>query len=153
MIQKGFGACLEQRDEAFFSHRDIPACQMAPGQSLLRQQTGRKIFFQDCIAPLIGLPSDVSRSGQDVKTAYREVVEKLISVFEADLDGPEIRERALLLVTLCVGGIVLARGIGDTALAEDIRGVAYRHAQRAAGWLRSTEGKGRIRNRRAAAAS
>jgi TetR/AcrR family transcriptional repressor of nem operon len=84
--------------------------------------------------PLIGLPSEVSRSNGDVKGAYQEVVEKLIQIFEAELDGPRARERALVLVALCVGGMVLARGVDDAALADDMRGAAYCQALSTAGW-------------------
>jgi TetR/AcrR family transcriptional regulator, transcriptional repressor for nem operon len=84
--------------------------------------------------PLIGLPSEASRSNGDVKGAYREVVEKLLTIFEAELDGPDARERALALAALCVGGMVLARGVDGSVLADDIRGAAHRHALSVAGW-------------------
>jgi len=84
--------------------------------------------------PLIGLPSEASRSGAGVKATYQEVVEKLASVFDAELDGPGARERALILVALCVGGMVLARGVADPALAAVIREAAYRQALNTAGW-------------------
>jgi AcrR family transcriptional regulator len=84
--------------------------------------------------PLIGLPSEASRSNGDVKEAYREVVEKLLKIFEAELDKPDARESALVLVALCVGGMVLARGVDCPVLADDIRGAAYRQALRIAGW-------------------
>src|SRR6202040_3868846 len=42
--------------------------------------------------PLIGLPSDVSRNGEGVKAAYREVVETLLWIFETELGGPQARE-------------------------------------------------------------
>jgi TetR/AcrR family transcriptional repressor of nem operon len=84
--------------------------------------------------PLIGLPSEASRSAAEVKVAYQEVVEKLLSIFEAELDGPHAHERALVLVALCVGGMVLARSVGDVNMAGDLRSAAYRHAIHAAGW-------------------
>jgi TetR/AcrR family transcriptional regulator, transcriptional repressor for nem operon len=89
---------------------------------------------QERCCPLIGLPSEASRSNGDVKGAYREVVEKLLEIFEAELDGPHARERALVLVALCVGGMVLARGVDDAALADKIRGAAYCRALSTAGW-------------------
>jgi AcrR family transcriptional regulator len=84
--------------------------------------------------PLIGLPSEVPRSDGDVKKAYQEVLEKLLQIFEADLDGPHAREHALMLAALSVGGMVLARGVADAALADDIRVAAYRQALSIAGW-------------------
>jgi TetR/AcrR family transcriptional regulator, transcriptional repressor for nem operon len=92
--------------------------------------------FNDCerCCPLIALPSDVARSSDVVKAAYREVLEMLVGVFEAELDAPEARERALAAAALCVGGMVLARGVDDPALAEDLRRAARRHALGAVGW-------------------
>src|ERR1700730_8370773 len=75
--------------------------------------------------PLLGMASDVSRSGDAVKAAYREVAEMVVRVFEAHLSEPEARERALALVALCVGGMVLARGMDDPGLANDFRNGAY----------------------------
>ena len=87
--------------------------------------------------PLIGMASDVSRGGQAVKAAYREVVETLVEVFEQNLDEPEAHERALTLVALCVGGMVLARGVDDPVLADDFRRAAYRQVLSTAGWNRA----------------
>jgi TetR/AcrR family transcriptional repressor of nem operon len=86
--------------------------------------------FNDCerCCPLIGLPSDIARSSDQVKAAYREVVEMLVQVFAAETGEPEDRERALAAVALCVGGMVLARGVDDPVLAGDLRSAARRHA-------------------------
>lgn len=84
--------------------------------------------------PLIGLPSEASRGDHAVKAAYREVVEKLLSIFETELDGPYRRDRALALVALCVGGMVLARGVGRESIADEIRRAAYKQAISTAGW-------------------
>jgi AcrR family transcriptional regulator len=79
---------------------------------------------------LIGLPSEASRGNGDVKEAYREVVEKLLQIFQAERDRPKARERALVLIALCVGGMVLARGVDGPVLADDIRAAAHRQALR-----------------------
>jgi TetR/AcrR family transcriptional regulator, transcriptional repressor for nem operon len=67
----------------------------------------------DGCCPLFGKASDVQRRGELVKTAYQEVVEWLVNVFEDHLNGPRARERALALVALCVGGMVLARNVAS----------------------------------------
>jgi AcrR family transcriptional regulator len=91
--------------------------------------------FNDCerCCPLIGVPSDVSRSSDVVKAAYREVLEMLVGVFETELDAPQARERALAAAALCVGGMVLARGVDDAALGDDLRAAAHRQALRLLG--------------------
>lgn len=83
-----------------------------------------------------------------MKAAYQEVLEKLLSIFEAELGGPQAREQALVLVALCVGGTVLARGLDDPALADDIRGAAYQHALRTAGWAGAASSPEVLRQRR-----
>ena len=84
---------------------------------------------RESCCPLIGLPSDVSRGSDAVKAAYQDVLEKLLGLLQADLAGPDARERALSLVALCVGGMVVARSVEDPALAHDLRRAAYRRAQ------------------------
>src|SRR4030095_8185713 len=88
---------------------------------------------EDC-CPLLGTASDVERSGEAVKAAYQEVVEQLVKVFEDHLNGPRPRERALALVALCVGGMVLARNVGDPGLSDDFRRSAHAEVLRTAGW-------------------
>ena len=69
-----------------------------------------------------------------MKGAYREVVEKLVEIFQSDVDEPEKQERALAMVALCVGGVIVARCIDDPVLADGLRRAAHRHALRTGGW-------------------
>ena len=89
---------------------------------------------RDGCCPLLGTASDVQRRGEVVKAAYQEVVEQLVTVFEDHLNGPRARERALALVALCVGGMVLARNVCDPDLADDFRRTAHAEVRRSAGW-------------------
>jgi TetR/AcrR family transcriptional repressor of nem operon len=84
--------------------------------------------------PLLGTAAEVERSGEAVQAAYQEVVEQLVKVFEDHLDEPKARERALALVALCVGGMVLARNVGDPDLADDFRRSAHAEVLRTTGW-------------------
>src|SRR5262245_30680823 len=84
--------------------------------------------------PLLGTASDVQRHGELVKAAYQEVAEQLVKVFEDHLNGAQARERALALVALCVGGMVLARNVCDPDLADDFRRTAHAEVLRTAGW-------------------
>jgi AcrR family transcriptional regulator len=89
---------------------------------------------RDGCCPLIGMTSDVQRGGEAVKTAYQEVVQQLVKVFEDHLNEPQAREGALALVALCVGGMVLARNVRDPALADDFRRAAHAKVLTTAGW-------------------
>jgi TetR/AcrR family transcriptional regulator, transcriptional repressor for nem operon len=87
--------------------------------------------FDDCesCCPMISLPSDVSRADAPVKAAYQEVLEKLLGILMADLEGAGARDRALAVVALCVGGMAAARSVEDPGLAQDVRRAAYQQAQ------------------------
>ena len=64
-----------------------------------------------------------------MKAAYQDVLEKLLGLLQADLAGPQARERALSVAALCVGGLVAARSVADPGLAQELRQAAYRQAQ------------------------
>ena len=97
---------------------------------------------RETCCPLIALPSDVMRGSDMVKGAYREVLEKLIDIFQDDLDEPQRRERALALAVLCIGGVVAAKCVDDPALADDLRRAAHRQALRTGGWTADTSRRG-----------
>jgi TetR/AcrR family transcriptional repressor of nem operon len=98
--------------------------------------------------PLIGMACDVQRGGDSVKAAYQEVVESLAKVFEDHLDVPQRRERALALVALCVGGMVVARSVRDRDLAEGFRRAAHAEVLRSAGWIEANSSGRQIRRSR-----
>jgi AcrR family transcriptional regulator len=91
---------------------------------------------RDGSCPMIGLPSDAARAGEGVKAAYREVLQMMAGAFEANLRSEErsARQRALALVALCVGGMVLSRAIDDPILADDLRDAARSQALTLGGW-------------------
>ena len=89
--------------------------------------------------PMIALPSDVSRSNPEVRAAYQSLLTAMVGLFETSLahrsEGapqPEgdARRAALVLAALCVGGMVLARTLPDSELAEEVRKAAHHEAQR-----------------------
>jgi TetR/AcrR family transcriptional regulator, transcriptional repressor for nem operon len=105
------------------------------GQRVVDAYFSRDHFTdRESCCPLIALPSDVARGGDAVKAAYREVLEKLVDIFQLDLNEPRSRESALALVVLCIGGGVAARSVDDPALAHDLRNAACRYALRIGGW-------------------
>lgn len=96
--------------------------------------------------PVIGLATDVARGGAAAKRAYHQVMMMMANIFAANvgaspLSGPdrnrdpaEDAERALAVVALCVGGMVLARAVDDNASAEAVRIAARKYASALAGW-------------------
>jgi len=83
---------------------------------------------------LMALPSDVARSGEPVKRAYRQVLEYMVGNLERGLSGPDRRPQALALAALCIGGMAVARGVDDAKLANEIREAAKGTAFSVAGW-------------------
>lgn len=73
--------------------------------------------------PMIALPSDIARSNPQVQTSYHELLEAMVGLFETGVDGSiaEKRQQALSLAALCVGGMVIAKSLPDSALAEEVR--------------------------------
>lgn len=94
--------------------------------------------FRDVEAscPMIALPSDVARGNGAVKDAFRQVMDMMAGAFEANLDpaGGDRRERALALVAMAVGGMVLARSVGNRKLAAEIREATRRQIYAAGNW-------------------
>jgi AcrR family transcriptional regulator len=91
---------------------------------------------REASCPMIALPSDVARGNGAVKKAFRQVLEMMVGVFAANLKPAErsSRERALALVALAVGGMVLARAIDDKTLSAEIRASALAEAFETTGW-------------------
>lgn len=85
--------------------------------------------------PLIGLATDVSRSGDLVKAAYRDVLEAMVFTFQSNMKGRKAREQALVFAAICVGGMVLARAVDDRDLGDDLRQAANRHILNMSGWV------------------
>jgi TetR/AcrR family transcriptional regulator, transcriptional repressor for nem operon len=87
--------------------------------------------------PMIGLPSDISRSDKSVREAFESALRLMVEIFERDMQqrlGGGAHERALASAALCVGGMVLARSIEDRALADELRGAALTTALSLGKW-------------------
>jgi len=99
----------------------------------------------DGSCPVVGLATDVARSSGPVKRAYRQVMEMMAGIFSSNLgpnavasaDGGAVRDderqRALAVVALCVGGMVLARAADDEPAADELRAASRRYALALAG--------------------
>lgn len=82
--------------------------------------------------PMIALPSDVARASPEVQSSYQELLEAMVWLFETSLDQEksksDTRQKALTLAAVCVGGMVLARTLPKSGLAEDVRAAAHKSA-------------------------
>lgn len=84
----------------------------------------------DVHCPLVALPSDVARAGLAPRAAYTTVIENMAEIFRAALpkSDPAGDENALRAVSLCVGGMVLARTTDAPRLRKRLRRAARSQA-------------------------
>ncbi|AKJ27313.1 TetR/AcrR family transcriptional regulator [Caldimonas brevitalea] len=75
--------------------------------------------------PLYALSTDVSRAGPEPQQAYTELIRGMTHVYRCALQGSRNADRrAKALVSLCVGGMVLARTTDDPHLRKSLRASA-----------------------------
>jgi TetR/AcrR family transcriptional regulator, transcriptional repressor for nem operon len=84
----------------------------------------------DLHCPLIALPSDVARSGLVPRAAYTDIVRNMLRVFQAALAplGAAAADKARVVLSLCVGSMVIARTTTDPELRTSVRSAVRRHA-------------------------
>jgi TetR/AcrR family transcriptional regulator, transcriptional repressor for nem operon len=80
--------------------------------------------------PLYALPADVARAGLDApQEAYTMLIRGISGVFRAALgERGDAGRRAEAMVSLCVGGMVLARTTNDAKLRRSLRAAARHQA-------------------------
>lgn len=118
-------------------HLDLAASSASIARQILSAYLSREhLENREESCSLIALPSDVSRGGEAVRRAYRQVVEVMVEVFEKGIaaKGTEARARALAIVSLCIGSMVVGRAIDDKELAGEFRRAAEEAALSLAGW-------------------
>jgi AcrR family transcriptional regulator len=103
----------------------------AAGQMLCGYLSPEHLGDLDGQCPMIALPSDIGRSAPEVQAAYQVLLTSMVGLFEGSLRGAKAKRRqaALTLAALCVGGMVLARTLPDSALANAVRKAALQHGQ------------------------
>ena len=83
----------------------------------------------DSHCPLYALPGDVARAGLSPQKAYTALIRNLTQVFSGALAAyPDGDSRAQAIVSLCVGGMVLARTTDDASLRATLRSSARQQA-------------------------
>ena len=82
--------------------------------------------------PLAALVSEVSRAEEAVKASFEALVCSLQEMLasKAGSDAVMAGELALAAVSMCVGGLALARSVNDRALAERILDSCRRQAEK-----------------------
>ena len=101
----------------------------------------------DGSCPTVALPSDVARSDPRVKLAFERVFRAMVDLFERSLrrDAKTNRKRALAIAGICVGGMVVARAVEHSDLADALRTATLGIALELGGW--SKKGKAAVRRK------
>ena len=118
-------------------HLDLAASSASIARQILSAYLSREhLDNREESCPLIALPSDVSRGGDAVRRAYRQVVAVMLEVFEKGIvaNRGEARARALAIASLCIGSMVVGRAMDDNELANEFRQAAEETALSLAGW-------------------
>jgi len=107
------------------------------GPQVVRAYLSRQ-HFEDVenSCPMVALPTDVTRSGESAKHAFETVFGAMVSVLERSLkQGRRSRcARAQAIAALCVGGMVVARALGDRSHADQLRDACMSVALELGGW-------------------
>jgi AcrR family transcriptional regulator len=116
-------------------HVDLPSTDVGP--QVVRAYLSRQ-HFEDVenSCPMVALPSDVARSGKDVKRAYETVFKAMVSVLERSVaeKNQSRRTTARAIAALCVGGMVAARSLADATLADELRDACMTMALKLGSW-------------------
>jgi TetR/AcrR family transcriptional regulator, transcriptional repressor for nem operon len=86
--------------------------------------------------PMVALPTDVARSGEQAKRAFETVFRAMVSVLERSLRGKQTgrRGRAQAIAALSIGGMVVARTLVDRAHADELRKSCVQVAMQLGDW-------------------
>jgi TetR/AcrR family transcriptional regulator, transcriptional repressor for nem operon len=116
-------------------HVDLSSTDVGP--QVVRAYLSRQHFDDvENSCPMVALPSDVARSGKNVKRAYEAVFKAMVSVLERSVaeKNPSRRTKARAIAALCVGGMVAARSLADAALADELRDACMTMALQLGSW-------------------
>ena len=119
-------------------HVDLSSTVVGP--QVVRAYLSRQHFENvENSCPMAALPSDVARSGKTAKRAFETVFKAMVDVLQrslVDKNRPG-RARAQAIAALCVGGMVVARAIGDRTIADQLRAACMAIALDLGGWHRA----------------
>jgi TetR/AcrR family transcriptional regulator, transcriptional repressor for nem operon len=127
--------CSSEPERWQSKHVDLCASGPALARMIVNAYLSRDhLDDRDGSCPLVALPSDVARGSKAVKAAFRQVLDKMVEVFAANLSGARGRQRAQALVAMCVGAMVVARAVDDPKLGDRFREAAREHLLETTAW-------------------
>jgi AcrR family transcriptional regulator len=116
-------------------HVDLSSTDVGP--QVVRAYLSRQHFDDvENSCPMVALPSDVARSGKNVKRAYETMFKAMVNILERSVaeKNPSRRTKARAIAALCVGGMVAARSLADATLANELRDACMTMALKLGSW-------------------
>ena len=130
----------------FFTDPEWESCWEGVEVDLASRDVGKQVVqaylsrqhFEDVenSCPMVALPTDVSRSGDSAKAAFETVFGAMVSILERSTiaDRRHRRAKAQAIAALCIGGMVVARALGNRKSADELREGCMRTALELGGW-------------------
>ena len=90
--------------------------------------------------PMVALPTDVTRSGEDARRAFETAFAAMVGVLERSVtdEKKHRRAKAQAVAAMCVGGMVVARAIENRMVADELRAACISIALHLGGWMDSS---------------
>lgn len=87
--------------------------------------------------PMVAMPTDVTRCGDEAKRAFENVFATMVGVLERSVtdDNQQRRAKAQAVAALCVGGMVVARAMANRMVADELRHACMSVALDLGGWM------------------
>jgi TetR/AcrR family transcriptional regulator, transcriptional repressor for nem operon len=107
------------------------------GPQIVRAYLSRQHFADvENSCPMAALPSDVTRSSKEIKSAFETVFKAMVQVLQQGMgsNGNDAHARAQATAALCVGGMVVARALADGEFADELRESCTHVALQLGGW-------------------
>jgi TetR/AcrR family transcriptional repressor of nem operon len=107
------------------------------GPQIVRAYLSRQHFENvENSCPMVALPCDVARSGENVKEAFEAVFKGMVALLGRGIrNSARPREdTAMAIAALCVGGMVVARSMNDGSLSDRLCDAATAVALGLGGW-------------------
>lgn len=123
------GRGAQWRDEAGIDLSNLKP-EMA-GQMIDAYLSSKHLAEIEGQCPMIALPTDVARADAKTQEAFQQLLVAMVWLLETAMPESKSNRRrdALASAALCVGGMVLARTLPNSELAEEVRSAAH-HAAR-----------------------
>lgn len=86
--------------------------------------------------PMVALPNDVARGDEKLRDAFNGVFKAMVAMLGRDVKSTTLptEDTALAIAAMCVGGMVVARALSDTRLADRLRDAATEASLELGGW-------------------